>query len=62
VENLESLNLKSLSDEELVALHASTKTAVESRRKIQLEDIRPGMKPEDVKRAKDAIAEALKNR
>jgi len=56
---LENINLKNLSDEDLAALHSRTSELVQSRRAPQLEDIKPGMKPEEIKRVRDHIATVL---
>jgi len=54
-------NLKSLSDEELLALQERTNAAVEGRRKgVSLESIRPGMSADEMTRARDEISRVLK--
>ncbi len=48
-----------LNDQELAALHARVSGAVRDRKPVQLEDIKPGMKPEDIARARQKINEVL---
>lgn len=49
-----------LSDQELSELHQRTSAAVKGReRGPQLEDIKPGMKPEDMRSAEKAISAVL---
>jgi hypothetical protein len=55
----DNLNLDNLSDEQLTALHERTSGAVRDRRPIQVEDIRAGMKPEDMDRAQKEITKVL---
>lgn len=48
-----------LSDQELAALQARVSGAVRDRKPVQLEDIKPGMKPEDIARTRKKINEVL---